>query len=119
MDNYVLTARDFKDIKTPRMRKMNSLAEGLKKSSHLPKILTPRQSTDFHQIRKKSVPDLGIRLAVLGPLPSIKIKTKNKDKFGESPILTVQDEHEQNDLEVAQVLTILSNKRVFSYRKSK
>lgn len=118
MDKYALTSRVNKDIKTPRIRKMNSIADGFnKKTLTLPKILTPRQSIDFHQMRKKSVPDIGIRLAVLGPLPSLKIHTKNRDRFGESPILQVEDEGGENDKEFAQFLTILNKKRNFSSNK--
>lgn len=118
MDKYALAKKVKQEIKTPRSRKMNSIAEGFtKKTLTLPKILTPRKSIDFYQYRKKSVSDLGIRLAVLGPLPSLKIQTRNRDRFGESPISKVNDEGGDTDREVAQYLMIMNKKRNFSNNK--
>ena len=68
------------------------------KSSKLPMILTPRSYFDSPKKKKiKNSMQLALRLSVLGPLPSLKIKTNRRDTFRESPIRGSDSDAEDSD----------------------
>lgn len=95
MEKGKLTYKDKFDTQRPRIKKTLSFIPNLSpKSNKLPSICTPRKKLESFKSRKQSVPELGLRLSLLGPLPSLKIKTQNRDGFGESPILPIIPDEE-------------------------
>jgi len=88
-----------------RMKKACSFIPNLSPNTKmLPSIGTPRKMLESLKSRKQSMPELGLRLSLLGPLPSLKIKTRIRDGFGESPILPIVPDEENQDHEVAQFM---------------
>lgn len=90
----------------PRIKKTCSMVPIFSpKTSKLPNITTPRKKFESFNTRKHSVQDFGLRLPLLGPLPSLKLKTQNRDTFGESPILAVEHEEEMVDKDLAHFIS--------------
>jgi hypothetical protein len=95
----------------PRLKKTVSTLTGLQSKISLPKLQTPRLKFDFINSRKFSVGGLTSRFSHFEPLPPIKIKNKNTERFGQSPILTVECEDDRNDKEIHAFIQQIEKKR--------
>ena len=73
------------------------------KSLKLPMILTPRSYLDRPNATN-TMSRLSLNLSLLGALPSIKIKSKIKDQFRESPILKNYLDEERGDHDIYKII---------------